>query len=40
MLLGRGVRLLDGLVPDTAAVEIVRVVDILGVRYLTYQILK
>ena len=39
-LLGRGVRLLDGLEPDTAALEIVRVVDAAGVTHLTYQILK
>jgi dihydrofolate reductase len=40
VLLGRGIRLLDGLEPDTAALEIVRVVDAPGVTHLTYQILK
>jgi dihydrofolate reductase len=39
-LLGRGVRLLDGLEPDAAAMEVVRVVDAPGVTHLTYQILK
>jgi dihydrofolate reductase len=39
-LLGRGIRLLDGLEPDAAAMEIVRVVDAPGVTHLTYQILK
>ena len=39
-LLGRGIRLLDGLEPDTAALEIVRVIDAPGVTHLTYQVLK
>jgi dihydrofolate reductase len=39
-LLGRGIRLLDGLEPDTAALEVVRVVDAPGVTHLTYQILR
>jgi dihydrofolate reductase len=39
-LLGRGIRLLDGLEADTAALEIVRVVDAPGVTHLTYQTLK
>jgi dihydrofolate reductase len=37
-LLGRGTRLLDGLKPETAALEIVRVVDAPGVTHLTYQV--
>jgi|SRR5579875_1618710 len=39
-LLGRGVRLLDGLDPDTAALKIVRVIDAPGVTHLTYRVLK
>ena len=39
-LLGSGVRLLDGLEPDAAALQIVRVVDAPGVTHLTYQIRK
>jgi dihydrofolate reductase len=39
-LLGRGIRLLDGLEPDAAAMEVVRVVNAPGVTHLTYQILK
>lgn len=39
-LLGRGIRLLDGLEADTAAMEIVRVVDAPGVTHLTYRILR
>ena len=40
MLLGRGIRLLDGLEPDNAALEVVRVLDAPGVTHLTYQIVK
>jgi dihydrofolate reductase len=39
-LLGRGIRLLDGLEPDAAGMEVVRVVNAPGVTHLTYQILK
>jgi dihydrofolate reductase len=39
-LLGRGVRLLDGLQPGAAGLEVVRVVDAPGVTHLTYQILR
>lgn len=39
-LLGRGVRLLDGLEPGTAALQVARVIDAPGVTHLTYQILK
>jgi dihydrofolate reductase len=39
-LLGSGTRLLDGLAPETATLEIVRVVDAPGVTHLTYQVLK
>jgi dihydrofolate reductase len=40
ILLGRGVRLLDGMEPGAAVMEVVRVVDAPGVAHLTYQILK
>jgi dihydrofolate reductase len=39
-LLGRGIRLLDGLEPGAADMEIARVVDAPGVTHLTYQILR
>jgi dihydrofolate reductase len=38
-LLGRGIRMLDGLEPDAAAMEIIRVLDAPGVTHLSYQIL-
>lgn len=38
VVLGRGVRLLDGLEPGTAALELVRVVDAPGVTHLTYRV--
>jgi dihydrofolate reductase len=39
-LLGRGVRLLDGLEPSAAGLQILRVVDAPGVTHLTYQVLR
>jgi dihydrofolate reductase len=39
-LLGRGVRLLDGLEHGAAELELIRVIDAPGVTHLTYQILK
>ena len=38
LILGRGVRLLDGLEPATADLEVTRVIDAPGVTHLTYQI--
>jgi dihydrofolate reductase len=38
LMLGRGVRLLDGLEPGTADLEVTRVVDAPGVTHLTYRI--
>jgi dihydrofolate reductase len=38
--LGRGVRLLDGLDPGAADLEVVRVVDAPGVTHLTYRVIK
>jgi dihydrofolate reductase len=40
VLLGRGVRLLDGLGPGSVALDLVRVVDAPGVTHLTYQVAK
>jgi hypothetical protein len=40
VLLCRGVRLLDGLVPGTVSLDLVRVVDAPGVTHLTYQIVR
>jgi hypothetical protein len=39
-ILGRGVRLLDGLDADSAGLEIVQVIDAPGVTHLTYRVLK
>jgi hypothetical protein len=39
-ILGRGVRLLDGLDADSAGLEVVRVIDAPGVTHLTYRVLK
>lgn len=38
--IGRGVRLLDGLEPGAADLEVVRVVDAPGVTHLTYRVIK
>lgn len=38
VLLGRGVRLLDGIEPGTADLEIARVIDAPGVTHLTYKV--
>jgi dihydrofolate reductase len=38
VILGRGVRLLDGLDPGAADLEIIQVVDAPGVTHLTYQV--
>jgi dihydrofolate reductase len=38
VLLGRGVRLLDGLQPATASLDLIRVIDAPGVTHLTYQV--
>ena len=40
VVLGRGVRLLDGLEPGSAELELVRVVDEPGVAHLTYRVVK
>jgi dihydrofolate reductase len=40
IVLGRGVRLLDGLEPHGAELELMRVVDAPGVTHLTYRVLK
>ena len=39
-VLGRGVRLLDGLEPGTVSLDLVRVVDAPGVTHLTYQVTR
>ena len=39
-ILGRGVRLLDGLDADSPGFEVVRVIDAPGVTHLTYQVIK
>jgi hypothetical protein len=39
-VLGRGVRLLDGLDAASAGFEIVRVVDAPGVTHLTYRVIR
>ena len=39
-ILGRGVRLLDGLDAGSAGLEIVRVIDAPGVTHLTYRVIK
>ena len=38
VLLGGGVRLLDGVAPAAADLELLRVVDAPGVTHLTYQV--
>jgi dihydrofolate reductase len=40
VVLGRGVRPLEGLEPGTASFELVKVVDAPGVTHLTYRVLK
>lgn len=40
MVLGRGVRLLDGLEPGSVALDLVRVVDAPGVTHLHYRVVK
>jgi hypothetical protein len=39
-VLGRGVRLLDGLDVGSAGLEVVRVIDAPGVTHLTYRVIK
>jgi dihydrofolate reductase len=39
-ILGRGVRLLDGLDAGSAGLEVVRVIDAPGVTHLTYRVIK
>jgi len=39
-ILGRGVRLLDGLDAGSARLEVVRVIDAPGVTHLTYRAIK
>ncbi len=40
VVLGRGVRLLDGLEPGSVEFDLVRVVDAPGVTHLTYRVVK
>jgi len=40
VVLGRGVRLLDGLEPGTVSLELARVVDAPGVTHLTYRVVR
>jgi len=40
VVLGRGVRLLDGLEPESVELEVVRVVDAPGVTHLEYRVVK
>lgn len=40
VVLGRGVRLLDGLEPGSVELEVVRVVDAPGVTHLEYRVVK
>jgi dihydrofolate reductase len=40
VVLGRGVRLLDGLEPGSVELDLVRVVDAPGVTHLTYRVVK
>jgi dihydrofolate reductase len=40
VVLGRGVRLLVGLDPETVEVDLVGVVDAPGVTHLTYRVVK
>jgi dihydrofolate reductase len=39
-ILGRGVRLLDGLEADRAGLEVVRVIDAPGVTHLHYRVIR
>jgi hypothetical protein len=39
-VLGRGVRLLDGLDAGTVGFEVVRVIDAPGVTHLTYRVIR
>jgi hypothetical protein len=39
-VIGRGVRLLDGLEPGTVRLELARVVDAPGVTHLTYRVIR
>jgi dihydrofolate reductase len=40
VVLGRGIRLLDGLKPGTVRLELTRVVDAPGVSHLTYHVTR
>ncbi len=40
VVLGRGVRLLDGLEPGSIELDLIRVVDAPGVTHLTYRVMK
>jgi dihydrofolate reductase len=40
VVLGRGVRLLDGLEPGSVGLDLVRVVDAPGVTHLHYRVVK
>jgi riboflavin biosynthesis pyrimidine reductase len=40
VVLGRGVRLLDGLEPGSVALDLVRVIDAPGVTHLHYRVVK
>jgi hypothetical protein len=40
VLLGRGVRLLDGCESDNVTLELAQVVDAPGVTHLTYRVVK
>jgi len=40
VVLGRGVRLLDGLEPGSVELELIRVVDAPGVTHLTYRVVS
>ena len=40
LVIGRGVRLLDGLEPGTVRLELARVVDAPGVTHLTYRVIR
>jgi hypothetical protein len=39
-VLGRGVRLLDGLDPGSVEFDLVRVIDAPGITHLTYRVVK
>ncbi len=40
VVLGRGVRLLEGLEPGSIELDLIRVVDAPGVTHLTYRVMK